>query len=160
MEFNKIDIEKRAANLLLKRGVKVSVLAPLFFRLFRKKNVEFVITAPTAATLIEISDIFLSMRIEKMDGLTVTEGFNYLKNHSKSMTKIVAVSIINNPRKMWFSKILTWFLSSRLTQEELSYLFHLIVVHGGIEDFINTIRLMEVMTITKPMNLSPEEKMS
>ncbi len=158
--MDNIDKEKRAASLLLKRGVKVQVLAPLFLRLFGKKKIQFVITAPTAATLIKISYKYLSMRIEESDDLTIPEAFTMLKNHSKSMTDIIAIAILNDPKKMWMYKIFSRFLSTSLQQEEINYLFHLLVIYGGVEDFINTIRLMETMKITKPMNLSPEEKMS
>ena len=76
------------------------------------------------------------------------------------MTDIIAIAILNDPKKMWMYKIFSRFLSTSLQQEEINYLFHLLVIYGGVEDFINTIRLMETMKITKPMNLSPEEKMS
>lgn len=157
---NSIDKEKRAASLLLKRGVKVQVLAPLFFRLFRKKTIDFTITAPTTNTLLEIAHCYLSMGIKKTDDLSIPEAFTLLKDHSKAMTDIIAIAILNDPKKMWMKKILSWFLSIRLTQDNINYLFHLIVLYGGVEDFISTIRLVETTMITKPMNLSPEEKMS
>jgi hypothetical protein len=157
---NSIDKEKRAASLLLKRGVKVQILAPLFFRLFGKKKIDLTITAPTANTLLEIAHTYLSMRIEKTDELSIPEAFSLLKNHSRGMTDIIAISILNHPKKMWLKKILSRLLSNRLSQDTINYLFHLIVLYGGVEDFISTIRLVETTMITKPMNLSPEEKMS
>lgn len=157
---NPIDIEKKAANLLLKRGVKVPILAPLFFRLFGKKTIAVTIRAPKSSTLIGVAEKYLSMRIESTKDLTLPESFALLKNHSSTMTEIIAISILDSKRKMWRVNMLTRFLASRLTQEEINYLFHLIIVYGGVEDFINTIRLMEAVRITKPMNLSPEEKMS
>lgn len=157
---NSTSTEKRAAGLLLKRGVKVQILAPLFFRLFRKKTIDLTITAPTTNTLLKIAHTYLSMGIGKTDELTVPEAFSILKNHSKGMTDIIAICILNSPKKMWLKGILSRLLANRLTQDHINYLFHLIVVYGGVEGFINTIRLVETTMITKPMNLSPEEKMS
>lgn len=158
--FDSISIEKRAAKVLLKRGVKVEILAPLFLRIFGKKTISLQITSPTANTLILIAEKYLSMNIEKTEDLSIPEAFSILKNHSQSMTDIIAISILNDYKKMWMRKLLSRFLGSRLKQEEINYLFHLIIVYGGVEDFISTIRLMEATRITKPMNLSPEEKTS
>lgn len=157
---NHIDIEKKAANLILKRGVKVQVLAPLFFRLFGRKTMTVTVKAPKSTTLVEIAEKYLSMRIENTKDLSLPESFQLLKFHSSTMTEIIAICLLDSKKKMWRMKFFARFLSSRLTQEEINYLFHLIIVYGGVEDFINTIRLMETVRITKPMNLSPKEKMS
>mgnify|MGYP003604606284 CR=1 FL=1 len=157
---NPIDIEKKAANLILKRGVKVQVLAPLFLRLFGKKTMTITVRAPKSLTLVRIAEKYLSMRIENTNDLTLPESFQLLKFHSFKMTEIIAICLLDSTLKMWRMKILARFLSRKLTQEEINYLFHLIIVYGGVEDFINTIRLMEAVRITKPMNLSPEQRMS
>lgn len=157
---NPIDIEKKAANILLKRGVKVQILAPLFFRVFGKKKIDIVVKAPTTDTLIVIAEQYLSMRIENTKDLNLPESFDLLKKHSKTMTKIIATTILDQKRNWFLVRYWTWLLSKKLTQEETNYLFHLIIVYGGVEDFISTIRLMETVRITKPMNLSPTEKMS
>lgn len=152
--------EHKAANILLKRGVKVPVTAPLFFRLLGKKTLNLTVSAPTTHTLIIIAEKFLSLRIQGTEDLSLPNSFELLKLHGKTMTEIVAACILNDHKKMWRHRFLADFLAKRLTAEELSYLFHLIIVYGGVEDFINTIRLTEAMRITKPMNLSPEEKTS
>lgn len=157
---NPIDIERKAANLLLKRGVKVQVLAPLFLRMVGKKTMTVTVKAPKSSTLVRIAEKYLSMRIENTKDLTLPESFQLLKFHSFTMTEIIAICLLDSNKKMWRMKILARLLGKRLTQEEINYLFHLIIVYGGVEDFINTIRLMEAVRITKPMNLSPEEKMS
>lgn len=152
--------EHKAANILLKRGVQVPVTAPLFLRLFGIKQIKLVISAPTTHTLILIAEKYLSLRIQETKDLTLPQSFELLKLHGKAMTEIIATCILNNPRKMWRHRFLASFIAKKLTAEELSYLFHLIIIYGGIEDFINTIRSTEAMKITKPMNLSPKEKMS
>lgn len=151
--------EQRAASLLLKKGVKVSITAPLFLRLLGKKKIDLVITAPTIYTLLLISEKFLSMRIPNQE-LSISEAFTLYRFHGKTMTEIVAMAILNDKKKMWRKRFLARHLNKQLKPEELTYLFTLIIAYGGIEDFISTIRLMEQMKITRPMNLSPEEKMS
>ncbi len=151
--------EQRAASLLLKKGVKVSITAPLFLRLLGKKKIDLVIKAPTIYTLLLISEKFLSMRIPNQE-LSISEAFALYRFHGKTMTEIVAMAILNDKKKMWRKRFLAKHLIKQLKPEELTYLFTLIIAYGGIEDFISTIRLMEQMKITRPMNLSPEEKMS
>lgn len=158
--MNQQATEQRAANILLKRGVSLPVTAPLFFRLFGKKEIKLTISAPSIYTLVLISEKYLSLRIQETKDLTISEAFELLNVHSRAMSEIVAMCILNNSRKMWRKRFLASFLEKRLKSEELGYLFQLIIAYGGIEDFINTIRLMESMRITKPMNLSPEEKTS
>lgn len=152
--------ELKAAKILLKRGVKVPVTAPLFFRIFGKKTINLVITAPNLYTLIKIAEIFCEMRIKETKDLSFAESFELLKAHHKQMITIVALATLNDKKKHWRLPFLRRTLVKRLNAETLSYLFFLIIAYGGVEDFINTIRLAEVTKITKPMNLSPEEKMS
>ena len=152
--------EHRAAKILLKRGVNVQVTAPLFLRLFGKKEIKLTISAPSIYTLTLIAEKYLSLRINETEDLNISTAFELLNLHSRAMSEIIAISILNSSKKMWRKRFLARFLEKKLTAEELSYLFHLIVAYGGIEDFINTIRLMESIRITKPMNLSPEEKTS
>lgn len=88
--------------------------------------------------------------------MALKEAFELVKKHGVKMSHMVALGVHTVVPK----RILAWLLRRQLTQHEISYLFHLIIVYGGIEDFINTIRLAEATRITKPMNLSPAEEMS
>lgn len=152
--------ELKAAKILLKRGVKVPVTAPLFFRIFGKKTINLVITAPTLFTLIKIAEKFCEMRIKDLKDLSLSSSFELLKLHHKTMLEIVGISILNDKKKLWRLPFLVRLLKNSLDAETLSYLFYIIIAYGGVEDFINTIRLAEVTKITKPMNLSPQEKTS
>lgn len=148
--------EKRAADLLTERGVKVQVAAPLFFRIFGRRTISMEVTAPKVKTLLKIARIYLSMGISNTGDMTVKEAFGLYANHAKDMSRIVAMCIPG----IWSHRFRAWVMRRSMTEKEISYLFHLIILYGGIEDFINTIRLTEATRITKPMNLSPEEKMS
>lgn len=149
--------EKRAANLLLQRGVKVQVATPLFFRIFGKKKVELEVKAPTTEDFAKIALLFLEMNIENTGEMDLKEAFGLFAMHHKKMSEIIALCV---ERKGWSKVRIAKMLRKSLTQEELSYLFHLVIVYGGIEDFINTIRLAEATRITRAMNLSPTEETS
>jgi len=157
MEHN---IEKRAANLLLERGVKVPVTAPLFLRLFGKKKINLIISAPTIATLTRIAEYYLDLNIKNTQDLTLPESFELLQKHSKAMSIIIATIILNKRNKYWMVKPLAYFLRGNIPMVELSTLFQLVILYGGVEDFINTIRLTEATRITMPMNLSQPQKTS
>lgn len=150
--------EQKAAKILLKRGVKVPVTAPLFLRLFGKKSINVTVKAPTTNTLLMVADKFLSLRITETKDLSLTEAFELYKKHSRKMTEIVTLCILNSPAKVWRHKILARFLEWKLQPDEITYLFHLIIAYGGVQDFINTIRFAETIRITKPMNLSQKKK--
>lgn len=152
--------EQRAAQILLKRGVPVSIEAPLLFRWLGCKSLKLKIHAPTTHTLLIIAEKYASLQIKEEQVLNVGQSFELLKNNGKKISEIIAVAVLNSPTKLWRHKILARFIERKLTPEEISHLFHLIVVYGGVEDFINTIRLVDSTRITKPMNLSPQEKMS
>lgn len=148
--------EKKAANLLLQRGVKVQVAAPLFLKWFGKKNINVVIKQPLTKTLLRIARKYLEMGISNTGEMDLTEAFTLYAQHCNKMSEIIALSASGS----WYYKFLAYLLRGSLTQQEMSYLYHIIIVYGGIEDFINTIRSAEATRITKPMNLSPEEKTS
>src|SRR5690554_507475 len=154
------NVEKRAANMLLERGVKVPVTAPLFLRIFGKKTVSLTITAPTIATLTKIAGKYLELNIKNIQELTLPESFELLEKHSKAMSIIIATIILNRRHTYWLAKPLAYFLRGRVPMNQLAYLFQLVILYGGIEDFINTIRLTEATRITMPMNLSQQQKTS
>lgn len=154
------NVEKRAANILLERGVKVPVTAPLFLRLFGKKTISLIISAPTIATLTRIAEHYLALNIKNTQELTLPESFELLKKHSKTLSIIIATIVLNKRYKYWMIKPVAHFLRGAIPMAQLTYLFQLIILYGGIEDFINTIRLTEATRITMPMNLSQTEKTS
>jgi len=146
--------------MLLERGVKVPVTAPLFLRIFGKKTVSLTITAPTIATLTKIAGKYLELNIKNIQELTLPESFELLEKHSKAMSIIIATIILNRRHTYWLAKPLAYFLRGWVPMNQLAYLFQLVILYGGIEDFINTIRLTEATRITMPMNLSQQQKTS
>lgn len=154
------ETEKKAANILLERGVKVSIKAPLFFRLFGKKTINVVVKAPTLYTLIRIADESLTIDVELEKDIDLKNAISIVSLHGKTMSKIVALAVLNSRRKQWRVGLLATFLRKNIDVKELFYIYQLILLYGGYEDFINIIRFTQTTRITKPMNLSQEEKRS
>lgn len=157
MDFN---VEERAANILLKRGVKVPVTAPLFLRLFGKKKINLVVKALSIYSLQRVAIHYLAMQIKSEEDLTLPQSFEILKNHHKAVSKIVAESIIHSRNLKFLVPLIAYWLRGGLQANELFYLYQLIIVYGGIQDFTNTIRLTEATRITMPMNLSRKQTTS
>ena len=152
-------IEKLVPEMLLKRGVKVNVRAPLFLRIFGKKELELTMYQPTSRTLLKIAYAYLNIDAIE-DDVKLNSLMKHYKEHSKSVHRVVSLGFLNKPRKMWRTNILAWYLARTLTEQHFLYLYQLLILHGGVEVFLNTIRLIEETRITKPMNLSQEVKTS
>ncbi|MDV3559779.1 hypothetical protein CMU68_10405 [Elizabethkingia anophelis] len=153
----KADIEKQAAELLLKRGVKVPVTAPLLFRLFRKRIINLKVKSPTVLTYLKVAHKFLEMEVDPDRDIELKEAFEVYTKHGKKESEIIALCLLNNRFLYWLHKPLAWWLRDKVTETESNYLYQLIVVYGGVQDFINTIRLIRTTRMTAPMNLSQKK---
>ncbi|CAI9674042.1 hypothetical protein [Elizabethkingia anophelis] len=153
----KADIEKQAAELLLKRGVIVPVTAPLLFRLFRKRIINLVVKSPTVLTYLKVAHKFLEMEVDPDRDIELKEAFEVYAKHGKKESEIIALCLLNNRFLYWLHKPLAWWLRGKVTETESNYLYQLIVVYGGVQDFINTIRLIKTTRMTAPMNLSQKK---
>lgn len=155
-------MEQKSVNLLLERGVQVFAKAPLFLRLFRKKTVGFVVNSPTARTLIKIAGESLTISQEVNKELSLQEATQLLFLHGKTISRIVALAILNSNLLQWlFTRHLAAFLNNRVSATGLCNMYAIIMLFGGIEDFTNTIRFIKENRITKPMiNQSQKEKTS
>ncbi len=154
-----LKVEKLAPELLLKRGVQVSIPAPLFFRWFGKKELQLTLFHPTSRTLLKIADEYLKMAVVE-DDVKLTDMVSHYQKNAKRVHKVVALGFLRESRKTWRVKLLAWYLRRNLTESHFLYLYQLLIIHGGVEDFLNTIRLIGKTRITKPMNLSQKKKTS
>lgn len=152
--------ELQGARLLLKKGVLVPIAAPLLFRIFGIKVFKLKVKAPTAYQLLRIAELYLQMNVSTYSELNTNDVMQlYVKHHDK-LSRIIAISMLKSTAKDWQINLLARRLYKNATQEQLNYIFRLLILHGGVQDFISTIKLVEETRITKPMNLSPEEKTS
>lgn len=152
--------EKQVADLLLKRGVKVKVKAPLFLRWFGKKTLSLVVKVSTVRTLVKIADISLNIDVSLNKEINLQQATTAVKQYGKPMSKIVALAILNSATKNWRLGWLAQHLYKNMSATEMYYIYQMIMLYGGYEDFINTIRFTQATRITKPMNLSQKEKRS
>lgn len=153
-------VEKQVANILLERGVKVQLKAPLFLRWFGKKTVTYVVKAPTIRTLVKIADVSLDVPVNFDKEINIQQATKVVQQHGKKMSKIAALAILNSPAKNYKLNVLTNFLYKNMSAAELYYIYQMMLMYGGYEDFINIIRFTQATRITKPMNLSQNEKRS
>ncbi|MBS9774954.1 MAG: hypothetical protein KGV59_07370 [Tenacibaculum sp.] len=153
-----MNAEKQTVDLLLKRGVEVRIKAPLFLRIFRR-NKNMVVQLPRVDVLLEIANLWLTINQKADKELSLTDAFTLVKDHTKTISKIVAWCVVNNPKKAWQVGFVAKKLR-KLSAEDLMKLYQIVVLYGGLEDFINTIRLIGSTRITAPMNQSPKEKTS
>jgi len=155
--------ELHTANILLKRGVKVPIGAPLFLRIisfFIVRNLNFVIKDLRIETLLKISRLYLLMDIDKDKEFTVREAYEVLAKHQKKVTKILAYSMLDKDYLYFLVPVVSFIIRKKLSAKEISYLLQLIILYSGISDFTNTIRSVGAMKITTPMNLSQEKQTS
>lgn len=155
-----INTELQAARLLLKKGVLVPIVAPLLFRFFGIKTFKFTVKAPTAFQLLRIAELYLQMNVSTTTEMKATEVMRIYSKHHDKMAKIIAISMLKSTAKNWQINWLAKRLFRSVTQEDLNHIFRLLILHGGVQDFMNTIKLIEGTRITKPMNLSPKEETS
>ncbi|MHC5309136.1 hypothetical protein ACYSNM_03495 [Myroides sp. LJL116] len=158
-----MDQELKAANILLKRGVKVPIPAPLFLQvitLFIVRKINLEIKDLKLSTLLKISRLFSLMDIDPSKELTVAQAYDLLLKHRKKVSRIVAYAMLDKDYLYWLSPILSYIIRTRLSSKEVSYLLKISILYSGIEDFMSTIRSIRAMKITTPMNLSQDQKTS
>lgn len=155
-----IKLEKQVANILLERGVKVQIKAPLFLRWLGREKITYLVKAPTVRTLVRIADVSLDIDVELEKEINIQQATKVVQLYGKKMSKIAALAILNSPTKNYRLGLLTKYLYKYMPATELYYIYQMLLMYGGYEDFINTIRFTQATRITKPMNLSQNEKRS
>ena len=144
--------EKFAADTILQKGVKIKIPAPFFIRWFRK-HISLSLTSPFEGTMHRVASYYLStgMTMDLLEGLTTEEALNLQLKHGKTISKAVAVAILNG---YWSGMILTkplaWYLRWHLKSSELYVLTTTLLIFGGVQDFMNTTRSVRKMKLTTP----------
>lgn len=146
-------VERRVAETILHRGVKVKVAAPFFLRWIGKKTITMRLTSPYEGTMYRVSKYYLStgLKDHKIDDITIEESLALMSVHGKSITRAVACAILNG---YWSGKLFTrpvaWYLRWHCKPRELFALMTAILIYGGTADFMNTTRSVRAMKATKP----------
>lgn len=158
METKKTEL--KASEALLDRGVKISISAPWLVRLFGKKTLTVVVKQPRMGVLYRISNLFLKMDvdIEELANMNMKRGFEMLSDKVKIMCEITAVAMLGYRSGRWLRKPVARYLFRNCKPDELYALFYAVIVFSGVKDFLNTIRLTSILTITEPRNLSQTDQ--
>jgi len=111
-------------------------------------------------TLMRVSAYYTSTGItdDKLEKITFEQAQVLLQVHGKSISKAVAVAILNG---YWSGKILTRplarYLRWKATPQQIMTLASALLVYGGVKDFMTTTRSVRQMTITRP-NLGQKDQ--
>ena len=156
------NIELKASEIILQRGVRVKVRAPLLLRLIGKKTVGITLRVPTGGALVRMGTWYLKcgLSIEKLDQISIEEAMNFQVVYSEYIYKALASLFLGNKHLTWlFLRPYSNWLKESMTIPSALTLLQLVILHGGLEDFMNTTRLVKGITITPP-NLGQKIKRS
>jgi hypothetical protein len=166
------EIEQAAALALLDRGAAFHIPAPFLLRLFGKKKIRIVVRRLRLGTLLYLTELptptplkdvpeELAKKIKDTGTEPVSVDLKAIKENLKPVCRIVASCLLNSHWKIpLFARPLGRYLRHHLTGEQIQELIMWLFVYGRAESFTNTIRFIRKMSLTNPMNLSPEVKRS
>ncbi len=154
--------ELQAAKTLLDEGVRIPIPAPLFLRMFGKKNINLSIKQPSAGTSLRVIKYRLSMEVtdDFMNDLSVDDALKLQVKHGFKIARITALLILGGKLRGWlFSRLLASFLMERIQFKTMLSVMMLATLGSGVEDFTDTIRLTRMLRLTAP-KLSQETQKS
>lgn len=167
-------IEQAAAQALLDRGAAFYIPAPFLYRLVGKKKVRIVIRPLRLGSLLYLYELpgineLKPLPVDKdAEGVINQMGakadsidLKIIIENIKPVSVAVAACILNwNWKIKLFRGILGRYLRHTLTADQLQELVMWLLIYGRGESFMNTIKLLAMMKVTSPMNLSPEVERS
>jgi hypothetical protein len=145
--------ELRAAQSLLKRGVKYNIPAPLFLRILGLRNIGITITQLYAGTELKMAAILTARGItdKKADE---TEPGKFMLEYYNDILTVVAIATLN---RKYITKPALWlrkYLLRQLSAWQLLELYTMIRQFSGTKSFMSITRLAIATRITAP-NLGP-----
>lgn len=146
-------VELHAADLLLKKGVRLKIRAPFFMRWVGKKTLSLTVTSPYEGTLARVARYYLStgLTMEELEGISHEQALSILVKHGSVISKAVACAWLNG---YWagklFTKPLSWYIRWHAKPQEVLSILMLICLYGGVSDFMNITRSVRMMKITSP----------
>ncbi|WP_143960230.1 hypothetical protein [Litoribacter populi] len=152
--------EKLAADLILKRGVRLPMRAPFFLRWIGKKEISLRVTAPYDGTLTRVASYYLStgLQIDDLTDISTEDALAIKVRHGDKLNKAVACAWLNG---YWAGKLFTrplaWYLKWHAKSADIYTIAMVLLIHGGVQDFMITTKSVSLMRITLP-NLGHQEK--
>lgn len=149
--------EEQAASVILDRGVQWKFPAPWYLRILGKESVSISIKSIRLFTLFEVSRLYCKV------GLDINELEKnvpeLIHKNGRAIVRIGAKAALNSRLKQkLFTGWLTSFIINNCTPGQLLEMVMFVVTFSNSEAFLNTIRLIAEMRMTKPKNLSQEEQ--
>lgn len=146
------EVQQRAADVLLDRGVRVKVPAPVWYRLVGVKEVSVTLYRPKLGTLIAMSRISAAIDVdfEKLTDGSFKEAYNLCNRYGEQIAKWVAVALLNDKRAIErqanrLARRLMWGMPT----DRLAELFTLVVLLSGVQDFLTTIRFVQQSNVMR-----------
>jgi hypothetical protein len=154
-------VEVRAAEAILEKGVRVMLPAPFLLRmLLWRKEIPVVIRQPRWRTLLGVAGVIkkTGLKVEELDG-DFAGAFDVLRKYSKPMARITAMYMID---RKWGNRLcsglLARYLVNRLTLRKVAEICLVAMAFSGLEDFTTSIRLItgQATKMMATKNLSPD----
>ena len=156
--MNEQHIQIQAADTILRKGVRVPVLAPpLLFRIFGKRRMSITLRQPSFNGLLIISRLVVEMGLspDEFKDLTTAECYKLIDRHGEKVAQIIAVSVLRWPPLIWGYKRFARWMGWRIEPALLAYALHLVLTLNDAGDFISSIRSV---TERLPNLLSPRNQ--
>lgn len=146
-------VESHAADLLLRRGVRLQMRAPFFMRWLGKKTVSLTVRSPYEGTLARVAKYYLStgITLAQLDDITHEQALVMMLQHGKAITKAVAVGWLNGwISGLLFVRPLSWYMRWHCKPQEVLTIAMILLLYGGVSDFMSTTRSVRMMKVTTP----------
>lgn len=152
----KKEIERKALNTLLEKGVYFEIPGRLFFR---RKTWRLTIRQLLLGTIDHLSDLYLQIDIdeEKIKEDPQREARRLSGQYAKLMARVVAIALLNSYLGIkLFSGILSRYLLWKINPQRLFELTIAIKTLSNTGDFIASIRSLSLVRTTTPREEQPE----
>jgi hypothetical protein len=141
--------ELRAAQSLLKRGIRYNVPAPFFLSLLGFRHVSITITQLCAGTELKMAAIIAEKSLTE-EKIKTSDPGKLMLEHYTDILKLVAIASLN---RRYISRLRLWFrmyLLRSISAWQLLELYTMIRQFSGTTSFINITRLAVATRITAP----------
>jgi len=150
------EVEIKAVDTILDKGVRVPIPTPFFLRIIGIKQVSVVVRRPVMGTMLRISKRYVQLKVsEKIYEKEWQDWVTMFVGNLIPVSRIVAVGML---RGKWagllFTRPLAYYLRWHMNTRQMAEIAALLVTLSGIQDFMNTITFLRGMKTTTPANVS------
>jgi hypothetical protein len=145
--------ELKASQLILDLGVAIPLRPLRFLNLKKTGHKTVVIRRPYMGGLIRMCEQVMRLGTchEEMKQFTVEQSVEFIAKHGKAVSRIVAGAVVRGYLSYkLFSGVVAWWLRWRVHPLFLAEAMFQLVENMDISPFVNTIRLVEAMSLMKP----------